>query len=354
MKKVLTMFVIAMLAISVLALGCTSGGETTVTQTTTQTTTVTATPTPAEKEKVVVTEVNWGSAAYQGYIMAFIIEHGYGYPVEVVAGSTIAMFQGVMMGDVDIFPEMWLPNQQEAWDSGLADNSFIPVTRTNNDNWQSCFVVPTYVIEGDSARGIEPMAPDLKSVDDLKDPKYIELFKDPEEPSKGRIVTCVPGWECEKVNAKQAQAYGLLDSYNLLPPGSSAALFASLQAAYEKGEPWLGYMWGPTWISGTLDLTLLEEPSYTAAAFENGECGYPSADLWIGASKSLAEKAPELFPFLVQWSFPTADMAEGVAYMQANEVEADAAAIWFLENREDMWTKWVPADVAANVKAALP
>ncbi|HEX77834.1 MAG TPA: ABC transporter substrate-binding protein [Dehalococcoidia bacterium] len=383
MRKGLVILLVTLLAMGVFGAGCarevtqtvtetttkTVGAEVTatVTQTATETTTTTQTITatktttatktvtaaPPKKEKIVITEVNWGSAAYQAYIMAFIIEHGYGYPVEVIGGTTIAMFEGIMMGEVDIFPEAWLPNMQAAWDKGLAEDAFIPVALTNNDNWQSTFVVPTYVIKGDPARGIEPMAPDLKSVFDLKDPKYVKLFEDPEDPGKGRILICVPGWECEKIGLKQIEAYGLADLYNPLPAGSSAALFASLKGAYDKGEPWLGYMWGPTYISGMLDLTLLEEPPYSPEAFAKGECGFPSADLWIGTSKNLAEKAPEIFPFLVQWRMPTADMAEGLAYMAENEIEADEAAIWFLKTREDMWTKWVPDDVEAKVKAAL-
>jgi len=42
--------------------------------------------------------------------------------------------------------------------------------------------VPTYVIKGDKERGIEPMAPDLKTVEDM--PKYWELFQNPQIPGK--------------------------------------------------------------------------------------------------------------------------------------------------------------------------
>jgi ABC-type proline/glycine betaine transport system substrate-binding protein len=40
--------------------------------------------------------------------------------------------------------------------------------------------VPSYVIEGDEEPGIEPMAPDLRSVDDL--PEYTDPFQGPEDP----------------------------------------------------------------------------------------------------------------------------------------------------------------------------
>ncbi|WP_407058498.1 glycine betaine ABC transporter substrate-binding protein [Paracerasibacillus soli] len=43
------------------------------------------------------------------------------------------------------------------------------------DNDQGLYV-PAYVIEGDEERGIEPLAPDLETVEDLK--KYPHIFKD--------------------------------------------------------------------------------------------------------------------------------------------------------------------------------
>ncbi|MGE8589861.1 MAG: glycine/betaine ABC transporter substrate-binding protein, partial [Alcaligenes sp.] len=33
--------------------------------------------------------------------------------------------------------------------------------------------------------------------------------------------------------------------------------------------------------------------------------------------------------------------------------ESNAVAKWFLKNKPDVWTKWVPADVATRVQSAL-
>ena len=54
-----------------------------------------------------------------------------------------------------------------------------------NDNSQGLYV-PTYVIEGDAERGIEPVAPDLKTVEDLA--KYPELFQDPEDDRRAELL----------------------------------------------------------------------------------------------------------------------------------------------------------------------
>ena len=107
---------------------------------------------------------------------------------------------------------------------------------TNYADAVEAWYVPTYLIKGDPERGIEPMAPDLKSIDDL--PQYWELFKDPEAPTKGRFYSCIPGWFCEETNQRKFEAYELDKYYNLFLPGSDAALSASMVAAYEKGKPW--------------------------------------------------------------------------------------------------------------------
>ena len=42
-----------------------------------------------------------------------------------------------------------------------------------------------------------------------------------------------------------------------------------------------------------------------------------------------------------------------LAYMQENNADADEAAIWFLQEHEEIWTQWLPEDAAGKVKDAL-
>ncbi len=39
--------------------------------------------------------------------------------------------------------------------------------------------------------------------------------------------------------------------------------------------------------------------------------------------------------------------------MQENEASAEEAALHFLETREDVWSKWVPEDVAQAIRDSL-
>ena len=44
---------------------------------------------------------------------------------------------------------------------------------------------------------------------------------------------------------------------------------------------------------------------------------------------------------------------DALLYMKDNDARAPEAAIWFLKNCEYVWSKWIPADIAAKVKTAL-
>ena len=139
-----------------------------------------------------------------------------------------------------------------------------------------------------------------------------------------------------------------------MTPDSSDSLFASLQGAYEMREPWLGYLWGPTRPAAELDLTRLEEPDCptgTEPGPGNG-CAYPTARILIAAHPSLLTRAPQVVEFLRKWDFTAESQIAVESWMADNEAPLDEAAAWFLEN-DDVWTQWVPPNVAKKVDDAL-
>jgi len=303
------------------------------------------------KPTIVFADPGWDSGQVHARVAAFIVKNGMGYDVDFIPGETIPLFQGLARGDIDISMEIWYENQKEAVDKAEAEGKVIDLGDNFPDSWQG-WLVPTYVIKGDPARGIEPMAPDLKSVYDL--PQYKDVFKDVEDPGKGRFYSCISGWECEKINEKKFAAYGLDDSFNLFLPGSGAALVTSLAAAYKKGEPWVGYYWAPTWVLGVYDMTPLEEPPYNKDVFDStAKCAYPAVAVKIYANAKLPNKAPEIVEFLKKYETTQAMANKFLAFMQESQADTDAAAMWFLKNYESIWTGWVPEDVASKVRKAL-
>lgn len=316
----------------------------------------TAQPDDANKETLILADASWDSIKVHNRIAGFIIEHGYGYPTpQYTFGDTLPLLQGTAKGDVDIYMEVWADNIMEAWEASLADGSVKNLGPSIPDGPQGWWV-PTYMIAGDPERGIEPMTPDLKSVSDL--PQYWELFKDREVPTKGRFHNSPPGWICTEINEVKMKTYGLEDTYNLFSTGSDAALVTSMVSAYEKGEPWLGYYWEPTWVMGKLDMTMLEEPAFDEALWNdetNRGCVYPHAQVLIGINSEMENKAPQIVEFLSKYDTTLAQNNDFLAFMIDYEGEnsEEAAALYFLETYPEVWKQWLPEDIATKVENAL-
>jgi len=316
----------------------------------------------ADESTITFGDYGWDSIQVHNRIAAFIVEKGLGYKVKYVQGETIMLNTALIQAKGGEAPEVnmesWTENWQELYDEGLAkgklpntDEGFVNLG-SNFPNSVQGWYVPRYIVEGDAKRGIDASAPDLKSVFDL--PKYWKLFKDPEDPSKGRFHSCIPGWACAQVNKEKFKAYGIMENYNIMQPGSGPALAGSMVTAYKRGEPWLGYYWAPTWVLGKLDMLQLEEPEFDPKLWETTKaCAYPAVKCDILVHKSLPDKAPEVVAFLKNYETSLEINNKFLAYMQDNNASTEEAAAWFLKNYEDLWTGWVPADVAAKVKAAM-
>ena len=333
-----TTVLVLLLAMALLVVGCGGGND--------------SNSADNNKPVLVFADVSWDSIKVHNRIAGFIIEHGYGYPApEYRFGDSVPTLQGLSQGSIDIYMEVWADNYKDIWEKMINDGSVKKLGSNYPDAPQGWYI-PTYVIKGDADRGIEAMAPDLKSVSDL--PEYWELFKDSEVPNKGRFHNSPPGWVVTDMNEGKIKAYELDSTFNVFSTGSDTALATSMVSAYEKGEAWLGYYWEPTWIMGKLDMTKLEEPSFDKEVFEkNYGCEYAPAKVYIAVNSELEKTAPEIVEFLSKYSTTLEQNNEFLAYMQDNNSESEDAAIYFLKNYPDVWKSWLPEDVANAVEETL-
>ena len=300
-----------------------------------------------EEEKVTITfgDLNWASALLQNRIAQYIVEHGYGYPTDVKFGATLPLFEGLQRGDTDVTMEIWLPNQDEAWDKARSEGAVLSVGQSLGSDWQSAFVIPAYLQE---------QYPDLDHVDDLKEQEFKDLFKTAETGDKARLVSCIIGWACEEVNAAQIEGYGLLDHVEIVNPGDGSALNADLYGAYERGEPWLGYQWGTNDPALKLDLVRLEEPAYSDECwFTTKACAYEDAIVLIAVNPDLPAEAPDVVAMLRNWDFNIEIYKAAARWQGDNEADTAATALWWLGSNRAIWSQWVTAEAADSIQAAL-
>ncbi len=312
--------------------------------------TPTPTPEPArDKPTIIFSDLDWTSAQIQNAIARRIIELGYEYETDAIFGSTVPLMQALVNGDTNVTMEIWIPNQQEAWDEAVANGGVEAVGKSLEDNWQATFIIPQYVADAN---------PGLRSVEDLRKEEYWSLFVTPDSNGKARLLNCIPGWECENVNLEKMETYDLGEYVEPINPGSGAALAAEIEANFQREEPVLFYYWGPTTLSYKLDneyggFYILEEPEYTDECWETGKaCAYKLAEVLIAVRSELKESAPDVVEFLRNWSFTAGNQLAAEGYLEESGEDYAVVADWFLQNTED-WKRWVSSGTADKVLAAL-
>ncbi len=305
-----------------------------------------------ETSKVTIkaTDNGWDSQMLHNEIAKLVVENAFdNYTFETSTGSSTMNWQALISGDIDLDIESWTDNVT-TYQADVAKGDIVDVGILVPDSAQGLYV-PRYVIEGDAARGIKAVAPDLKTVKDLA--KYPNLFPDDEDKTKGRIYGSIPGWMADEILYKKYEYYGLDKMYNYSRLGSEATLFASLAAAYNLGDPWVGYCYEPTWVSGKLDLVLLEDAPYDAVLYSQGKTEFPKQALKIVSSNKFAKKAPDLLEFFKKYKTGSALISKALAHLDETGDSHEETARWFLKAYDSLIDEWLPAENAKKLRDAL-
>lgn len=312
---------------------------------------------------VVLGELDWESAQVATWLARLILETGFGCTTEVISGTVVPLYLGAIRGEVDVIMEVWTDNVPVPWSEAVAAGTVEQVGLAFDDAAQGWYV-PRYLVVGDADRGIEAQAPDLHSVFDLA--SYTSLFRDPEQPDMGRFYNCVIGWQCELINSVKLHAYGLADDFTDFKVGTGVALAASLEGAYLKREPWVGYYWGPTWVLGRLDLIQLEEPPFEQACWDEftalvdspaeatRACAYPTSTAVLGLGSRFTDDAPPaLRAFFESYRGSSGLLSEALAYMHEHDALPEEAARFLLTSHPELLDAWLDEPTAARVRAGL-
>lgn len=307
---------------------------------------------------VQMAEMNWASAELMANVDSFILENGYGCDVSLVPGATTTTFASMNeKGQPDVAAELWINAVREplfaAMDEGRLHSAISgPITELGEGWW----VTPAF----------KEAYPDLDTV--IKIIERPDLFPDSEDPSKGAFLGCPAGWGCQLANANLFRAFDMeAKGWKLVDPGSAAGLDGSMAKAAERGENWFGYYWAPTALIGKYNMQLVDFGVPFAGA-ENWDgcivkaeqdCADPQPTSWTNSevhtiiTDRLKQEGGVAVDYLSGRIFPGPIMNAMLVFMANEQAGGEDAAIEFLNRHEDLWSTWVPADVAAKVKAAL-
>lgn len=307
----------------------------------------------AECGNITLGSFTWQSSEAMASVDKLILTNGYGCNASTVAGDTVPTITAMIeKGQPDVIPEATPSLLGEVYTKGAAEGRIGQIGTAISDGLVSGWYIPKYVAEAH---------PDIKTVEDAM--KHPELFPSAEDPSKGAVIQGPQGWGDTVITA---QLFKGLNNPNfvMVPTGSAAALEGVIAKSYEQKQGIIAQYWSPTSLLVQYPMVRLEmahDDAEWARCTSVQDCPDPKPNYWKPAEMvTLASEAfmkrddiPEVKEYLKTRSWTQAEVSQVMLWMTENQANGDDAAVWFIKNMPDVWTKWVPAEVAEKIKASL-
>lgn len=301
-----------------------------------------------ESNTIYIAEGDWDSNRFYNDVVEFILENGYGEDVEITEIGTQGMVLGLTDGSIDLNVETWSENMA-TYQSDIAAGYYEELGVNFDDNYQGLYI-PQYIKDAN---------PGLVSVDDLVN--YKSLFPDPEvtgwnpDTDKAVVYGGPSSWsitEFFKKKFENSDVYpDLVANFEFRPLESTATLNTTIVSAFNNQSAWVGYYWEPTDIMGLYDMYLLEDNhDYNV---DTGVGFVPTNNVTIVATAGFKDVHPDAATFLSKMHTSSSVVNAVLAYMVENDLETYDAAVWWLDNNEDMWSQWVTADAQTKIREAL-
>ncbi len=299
----------------------------------------------AQADTIRLAENDWTGQLVDINLAKVIMTEHMGLDVELVFADYTGQWAAMSTGDLDVAMEVWPSFSFDAHEEWIDEKGKVEVIGDLGVIGSSGWFVPTYMIEGDTDRGIEPMTPNLKTYEDIN--QYIEIFQRPETGDKGFCIDAVPSWEIHNEDRIANLGVNLVNVY----AGTEGALVAEIESAYKKGEAlFICDMWAPHWVQAAYDLTEIELPPYSDECYgigglEPGDfaCDFPDEMTYNVARVGFAEEQPEAYAFLKNMWLTTEQQQEMLVLVDVEGMSVEDAVRQWMADNEDVWQAWIPA-----------
>lgn len=298
---------------------------------------------PAIAEDVKIGVPSWTGAQAMAHLLGAVVEMRIGGTVDYVPGNNATIFQGMDQGkgDIDVHPDVWLPNQ-ESFTKKYVDGAGSVVLNQQPYEGNQGFCVSKDFAESNN----------ITDIADLGRPDVAALM-DSDGNGKGEMWIGAPGWASANVNEVKVRDYGLLDFIEPIRAEESVKT-ARIKDSIAKGEGYAFYCYKPHAVWFMFDVVMLSEPTYDAAKYTMVQ---PSDDAdWyekssvstkdalkqvqIAYSKSLPDRSPAIAEFFERFSVTADDVSNFAFEISGNGRDpAEFAREWVEANpdRVDAW-----------------
>ncbi|MEO0829970.1 MAG: glycine betaine ABC transporter substrate-binding protein [Pseudomonadota bacterium] len=295
-------------------------------------------------EEVKIGVPSWTGAQAIAHLLGAVVETRIGGKVEYVPGNNATIFQAMDQGkgDIDVHPDVWLPNQ-ESFTKKYVDGAGSVVLSSNPYEGNQGFCVSKNFSEANS----------ITDIADLSRPDVAALM-DSDGDGKGEMWIGAPGWASANVNEVKVRDYGLLDFIEPIRAEESVKT-ARVKDSIAKGEGYAFYCYEPHAIWFMFDVKMLAEPTHDPAKYVMVQ---PSDDpdwykkstvaskdalknVQIAWSKSLEERSPAVAEFFANFSLTAQDVSGFAFEISGNGRDPGEVALEWIEANSDRVDGWL-------------
>ena len=294
-------------------------------------------------EKVNIGMPSWTGAQAIAHLLKEVVESRIGGEAELVPGNNATIFQAMDQGkgDIDVHPDVWLPNQ-ESFTKKYVDGAGTVQLSSNPYEGNQGFCVSKNFGEANN----------ITDIADLGRPD-VAAKMDSDGNGKGEMWIGAPGCASANVNEVKVRDYGLLDFVEPVRAEESVKT-ARVKDSITKNEGYAFYCYKPHAIWYQFDVQMLTEPTFDPANYtmvqpsddpdwyEKSNVATKDAlkNVQIAWSKSLAERSPAIAEFFDRFSLEADDVSNFAFEISGNGRDAgEVAKEWVAANsdRVDGW-----------------
>lgn len=293
-------------------------------------------------ETVNIGAPSWTGAQAIAHLIAEIVETRMGGEAELVPGNNATIFQamGQGNGDIDVHPDVWLPNQQSFTDQYVEEEGTVVLSENFYEGEQSFCVSREFSEEHN-----------VTSIFDLARPEIAALM-DSDGNGLGEIWIGAPGWASANVNEVKVRDYGLTPFMEPIR-ADQAVMTATVGDSIRRGIGYAFYCYSPHAIWFQHDIVRLSEPAFDPEQyiaiqpsddpdwFENSMVMTEDAlkNVQIAYSATLPDRSPAIAELLANIQLDGETVSDFAFQIEGGMDPAEVASNWVAENSErvDGW-----------------
>jgi len=293
-------------------------------------------PLQAFAEQVKIGVPSWTGAQAIAHVLGEVVTSRIGGTVEYVPGNNATIFQAMDQGkgDIDVHPDVWLPNQESFTKKYVDEAGTVTLSSNPYEGNQG------FCVSKDFAK-----ANNITDIADLGRPD-VAAKMDSDGNGKGEMWIGAPGWASANVNEVKVRDYGLLDFVEPIR-AEEAVKTARIKDSIAKGEGYAFYCYTPHAVWYMFDIEMLTEPTYDPAKYVMiqpsddpdwyNKSNVASKDalkqVQIAWSNSLFERSPAIAEFFQKFQLTSDDVSSLAYEISAKDRDpAEVAKDWVAAN----------------------